>query len=41
MRNVPLDKRVTLEFDGETLKAEDNVGDSEIGDMDLIDVVVR
>jgi len=38
---VALKKSVLLEFDGETLAEEDTVGDSEISDMDLIDVIVK
>lgn len=41
MRAVPHNKNITLEFDGETLAEGDTVGDSEISDMDLIDVLVK
>jgi len=41
MRDVAPQKSVSLEFDGETLAEEDTVGDSEIDDMDLVDVIVK
>jgi len=41
MRSVAPDKTVTLEFDGDVLAEDDTVGNSEISDMDMVDVRVR
>jgi hypothetical protein len=40
-RNVPEDKEVVLYFDGDELDLESTVEETELGDMDIIDVVIR
>ena len=39
--NVPADKTIAMMFDGELLQPNSTVGQTDIGDMDHIDVYVR
>ena len=40
-RHVAVDKQVFLQFDGDKLDPGDAVVDTELGDMDHVDVYVR